>query len=334
MSAWVIAGGSTGEFTLLSEGYSPVETDQSMRMGAAGLKGLVMEPAGPGGLALNLRTDAMWMWAETDATAGLVATQAHATRVRAIIEAVRERPPLHRGPGPRPRRARGLGLPGVGRRAGPSVSSRASRAAGSTDSSGRKTRTLWNAPAGFARRPVPTPRHHEGYGSARAFSPLPALPRTHRPTRFKREHCQPHHTTQEEFVMSDRTLRDGRSLGTLTSTFEDDECTWELLLDPEISATLHDYVLVSMQACLELPNDHWRALGFEGAVFDLLFQTSTLRNTRPHEDLVRLFTIDEAEHGPIDVVIDEIHAALRRIEESREMVRKTRAYLARFDSNT
>ena len=133
--------------------------------------------------------------------------------------------------------------------------------------------------------------------------------------------------------MSDRTLRDGRSLGTLKSTFEDEEGTWELLLDPEVSQTLHDYVLVSMQACLESPNDHWTALGFEGAVYGLLFHISTLRHTRPHEELVRLFTIDEAEHGPIDSAIDQVHAALRRIEESREMVRKNREYLARLDSN-
>ena len=133
--------------------------------------------------------------------------------------------------------------------------------------------------------------------------------------------------------MSNRTLRDGRSLGTCTSTSAHEEGTFELVLDPEVSQSLHDYVLVSMQACLESPNDHWTALGFEGAVYALLFHISTLRHTRPQEELVRLFTIDEAAHGPIDVVIDEIHAALRRIEESREMVRKTREYLAGRDSN-
>ena len=132
--------------------------------------------------------------------------------------------------------------------------------------------------------------------------------------------------------MSDLTLRDGRSLGTLTPTPQDDEGTWELLLDPEISSTLHDYALVSMEACLGPPTDHWRALGFEGAVHALLWQMSMYHLMPPQVELVRLFTIDEAEHGPLDFVIGEIHTALRRIEESREMVRKTREKLAGMDS--
>lgn len=131
--------------------------------------------------------------------------------------------------------------------------------------------------------------------------------------------------------MSNRTLRDGRSLGTCSSTSEHEERTFELVLDPDISQTLHDYVLVSIQACLDNVQDNWRALGFQGAVYALLFHMLTLRDLPPHEMLARCFTIDEAAHGPIDVVIDEIHAALRRIEESREMVRKTREYLARRD---
>ena len=132
--------------------------------------------------------------------------------------------------------------------------------------------------------------------------------------------------------MSDLTLRDGRSLGTLTPTPEDDEGTWELVLDPEISRTLHDYALVSMEACLGPPQDQWRALGFDGAVHALLFHMSMYRLMPPHEELVRLFTIDEAEHGPVDFAIGEIHTALRRIEESREEARKTRVKLAGIDS--
>ena len=68
--------------------------------------------------------------------------------------------------------------------------------------------------------------------------------------------------------MSDLTLRDGRSLGTLTPTPEDDEGTWELLLSPEASKSLHDYVLVSTEASLGRTTDYWRTLGFEGAVYD------------------------------------------------------------------
>ena len=132
--------------------------------------------------------------------------------------------------------------------------------------------------------------------------------------------------------MSDLTLRDGRSLGTLTPTPEDDEGTFELLLSPEASKSLHEYALVSMEASLERTTDHWRTLGFEGAVYDLLFHMLINRVVPPHVEMVRLFTIEEAEHGPLDFAIGEIHTALRRIEESREVVRKTRAELAGMDS--
>ena len=132
--------------------------------------------------------------------------------------------------------------------------------------------------------------------------------------------------------MSDLTLRDGRSLGTLTPTPEDDEGTYELVLDPEISKALHDYALVSMEACLGPPTDHWRALGFQGAVYSLLWHMWLHRLLPPHVELARLVTIDEVEHGPLDFAIGEIHTALRRIEESSAVVRKTRAELAGMDS--
>ena len=89
VAAWVLAGGGSGELTLQSEGRRPIEADQSMRVGAVGVKGQVLEPADPGGLALNLRTDAMWVRAETDATNGLVATEADASRVRLIVQGER-----------------------------------------------------------------------------------------------------------------------------------------------------------------------------------------------------------------------------------------------------
>ena len=132
--------------------------------------------------------------------------------------------------------------------------------------------------------------------------------------------------------MSDLTLRDGRSLGTLTLTPEDDEGTYELVLDQQMSRSLHDYALVSMEACLESPTDHWKTVGFEGAAYDLLFHMATHHLVPPHEAMVRLFTIDEAQHGPLDSAIEEIHTALRSIEESREVVRKIRAHLAGMGS--
>ena len=89
VSAWALAGGGSGDLTLRSEGHTAIETDMSMRVGAAGLNGQVLERAGPGGLALELRTDAMWVQSKTDATDGLVATEADASRVRLIVEGAR-----------------------------------------------------------------------------------------------------------------------------------------------------------------------------------------------------------------------------------------------------
>ena len=87
-----------------------------------------------------------------------------------------------------------------------------------------------------------------------------------------------------------------------------------------------------MEACFQLPTENWRALDFEGAVHTLLWHMSMYRLMPPQVELVRLSTIDKAEHGHLDFAIGAIHTALRRIEESREVVRKTRAQLAGMDS--
>jgi len=89
VSAWALAGGGSGDLTLKPEGVAVIETGMSMRMGAVGLKGEVLVPAEPGGLAVNLRSDAMWVEAEIGRVDGLVATEADATRLRAIVEAER-----------------------------------------------------------------------------------------------------------------------------------------------------------------------------------------------------------------------------------------------------
>ena len=125
-------------------------------------------------------------------------------------------------------------------------------------------------------------------------------------------------------------VRDGRILGTYTPTPEDEDGTGELLLEPEVSQSLHDYVLVCTEACLGDPTDHWRALGFQGAPYALLWHMSSYRYAPPREEIVRLFTIDEVAHGPLDFAIGEIHTALRRIEEERELARKIRADFAGF----
>ena len=68
--------------------------------------------------------------------------------------------------------------------------------------------------------------------------------------------------------------------------------------------------------------DLWSKLGIRGAAQSLLSHISIHRSSPSNEELFRLFTIDEAEHGPLDSAIDEIHAMLRRIEESRNVSTK------------
>ena len=86
VSAWALAGAGSGSITVSPEGGTRIETDASMRMGALGVHGRVLEPAGDGGLALNLRTDAMWVGTETERTTGMVASDANASRLRLILE--------------------------------------------------------------------------------------------------------------------------------------------------------------------------------------------------------------------------------------------------------
>ena len=88
-SLWAIAGGGWGDVTIEPEGATTVRTDASMRMGAVGVKGRVLEPGEDGGLALNVRSDAMWVQTETDAAQGVIATEADATRLRLILEGER-----------------------------------------------------------------------------------------------------------------------------------------------------------------------------------------------------------------------------------------------------
>ena len=70
-------------------GAAAVETDASMRLGALGVKGRVLEPRQGDGLALDLRSDAMWVRTETERTQGMVASEADATRLRLVLEGER-----------------------------------------------------------------------------------------------------------------------------------------------------------------------------------------------------------------------------------------------------
>ena len=127
--------------------------------------------------------------------------------------------------------------------------------------------------------------------------------------------------------MSDLTIRNGRSLGILTPTPDEDEGTCELLLSPDVATTFHHHMVNSSETNLDRgPADHWAELGFRGAVRSLLRQMCLYRHLPADEEIVHRFIIDEAQHGPLDAVIEELHDALGRIEQSRETARMDEEY--------
>ena len=64
-------------------------TDITMRMGALGFKGQVLDGTGATGLAMNVKSDAMWVGTQSERTADMVATQGDVTRLRVIVEGER-----------------------------------------------------------------------------------------------------------------------------------------------------------------------------------------------------------------------------------------------------
>ena len=89
VSAWALAGVGSGELTLHREGQDPMPTDLSMRMGALGVKGQVLDGTGPSGLGVNVKSDAMWVGTKSERTSDMIATEGDVTRLRLIVEGER-----------------------------------------------------------------------------------------------------------------------------------------------------------------------------------------------------------------------------------------------------
>ena len=85
VSAWVMAGAGSGELVLGPDGSAPLPVAIALRMGALGVNGQVLDGSGPGGLALQVKTDALWVGTQSDERPGLRASQADATRLRLIL---------------------------------------------------------------------------------------------------------------------------------------------------------------------------------------------------------------------------------------------------------
>ena len=61
-------------------------TGISMRMGALGVKGQVLDGSGPSGIGLNVKSDAMWVGTKSADTSELAPTEGDVTRVRLILQ--------------------------------------------------------------------------------------------------------------------------------------------------------------------------------------------------------------------------------------------------------
>ena len=85
VSAWALAGAASGELTLKQEGDAPMPAGIAMRMGAAGFKGRVLDGTGASGLALDVKTDALWVGTKSERTGEMVATQGDVTRLRVTL---------------------------------------------------------------------------------------------------------------------------------------------------------------------------------------------------------------------------------------------------------
>ena len=89
VSAWALAGAGSGELTLRREGHAPMPTDLSMRIGALGINGQILDGSGPSRIGLTFKSDAMWTSIESEDTDELAATEGDLSRVRLALEASR-----------------------------------------------------------------------------------------------------------------------------------------------------------------------------------------------------------------------------------------------------
>ena len=84
VSAWALAGAASGELTL-KEGGAPMPAGITMRMGAVGFKGRVLDGTGASGVGLDVKTDALWVGTKSEDTGELAPTEGDVTRLRVTL---------------------------------------------------------------------------------------------------------------------------------------------------------------------------------------------------------------------------------------------------------
>ena len=91
VSAWALAGAGSGSITLTQDGHDTMmKTDLSMRMGALGVKGQVLDGTGPSGMRLDLKSDAMWVGTKSAHLASMKGSQGDVTRLRLVAQGERD----------------------------------------------------------------------------------------------------------------------------------------------------------------------------------------------------------------------------------------------------
>ena len=91
VSAWALAGAGSGSITLAQGGgRDAMKTDLSMRMGALGVQGQVLDGTGPSGMRLDLKSDAMWVGTKSARLVGMKGSQGDVTRLRLVAQGERD----------------------------------------------------------------------------------------------------------------------------------------------------------------------------------------------------------------------------------------------------
>ena len=90
VSAWGLAGAGSGKVTLKRDAGESMKTDLSMRMGALGVQGQVLDGTGPSGMRLDLKSDAMWVGTKSARSADMAGTQGNVLRLRLVAQGERD----------------------------------------------------------------------------------------------------------------------------------------------------------------------------------------------------------------------------------------------------
>ena len=96
LDLWAMGGYGAGTMTITEDGGTPLKTDIGMTMGAVGVKGTVLAPPADGGLALSVKSDALFVRTTSDAVHGdaasggnLAKAEADVSRLRLVLEGSR-----------------------------------------------------------------------------------------------------------------------------------------------------------------------------------------------------------------------------------------------------